>query len=106
MLLTRAAANLIAEAVYSPACPFFSYNDVTIGRCAWAVGVALAHSPLFDPEAAHILEGSTFRIFDHDGGVRSALVIHRSTPARMAELQAMVDRFPEDTALADGLPSA
>jgi hypothetical protein len=103
MLLTRAAANLLAESLYTPACPFLGFNDVTIGRCLWSLGIALTHSALFHPEADHLNEGSSFRKFNDDGSIRSSLVIHRATPGRMVEFQQVVDRYPEDTVLADML---
>ena len=91
MLLTREAARRLSEALYTPACPFEHFNDMTIGRCAWAIGIALVHSPLFVPEAETIFNSITAY-----GKMRSEVSIHRVTPARMAELQAMVDQFPEN----------
>ena len=101
MLLTRAAANLLAESLYTPTCPFLGFNDVTIGHCLWSLGIAPTHSALFHPEADHLNEGLNFRKFNDDGSIRSSLVIHRATPDRMVEFQRLVDRYPEDTVLAD-----
>jgi hypothetical protein len=63
----------------------------------------MLHSALFDPEAAHtiICEQSPWRWQANDGDIRTMIAIHRADPARMREWQAVVDRYPEDTALAE-----
>jgi hypothetical protein len=91
ILLTRVAARLLADALYTPACPFEVFNDFTIGRCSWALGIAMVHSPLFVNEA-----GAIFDSIVAFGRMRSELVVHRATPARMHDLQGMVDQFPEN----------
>ena len=50
IVLSRRAADLLAEALYSPLCPFLGLNDVTIGHCATKLGIPMIHSPVFDPE--------------------------------------------------------
>ena len=94
MLLTRAAARLYADNLYTPACPFDYSNDITLGRCAWSLKIALVHSLLFDPgnpDSEHLRETSTFRRFNDNGGIRSVVVVHRTSPDHMLELQAIVD---------------
>jgi hypothetical protein len=52
IVVSRAAMGLLAKHLYTDRCPFYSMNDVTIGYCAWSVGIFMAHSPLFVPFTA------------------------------------------------------
>jgi hypothetical protein len=103
MLVTRAAAKRLAAQLYSETCPFDMENDRTLGYCALRTGVAMLHSALFDPEAAHtiICDKSPWQWQANDGDIRTMIAIHRADPARMREWQGVVDRYPEDTALAE-----
>jgi uncharacterized membrane protein YgcG len=105
MLATRAAADVLAEALYSDACPYEPENDLTVGRCAWATGVGLVHVPAFAPEA-HIAEPSgALAAQGHDGDVRAAVTVHRATPDRMRAWQAIVDGHGRDAALVARAPA-
>lgn len=103
MLVTRAAAKRLAAHLYSDTCPFDMENDRTLGYCALRTGVAMLHSALFDPEAAHtiICDKSTWQWQANDGDIRTMIAIHRADPGHMREWQGVVDRYPEDTALAE-----
>jgi hypothetical protein len=52
IVVSKAAMELLAQHLYTDKCPFYSMNDVTIGFCAWSVGIFMAHSPLFVPFTA------------------------------------------------------
>ena len=100
MLMTRAAVRAFAEKLYSPQCPFDGENDLTLGTCAWRLGVALVHSPLFDPEADSLAEKSTWARDKNDATIRTLVAIHRAGPERMHELHAAAQRHEADNALA------
>lgn len=41
MLLSRAAAQQIGAAIYTPQCPFTGLNDITISRCAYNLNIPM-----------------------------------------------------------------
>ena len=100
MLLTQGAVRIFAEALYSPRCPFDGENDLSLGLCAWQMGVALVHSPLFDPEADALAAASTWTRNKNDATVRTLITIHRASGGRMQELFAAVQKHGADNALA------
>jgi hypothetical protein len=103
MLVSRTAAAKLAAKLYTDVCPYDAENDRTLGYCAWRTGVAMMHSPLFDPEALHtvLTDRSSYRWQANDGDLRTLVAIHRAEPDRMREWQAVVERYPVDTALAE-----
>jgi hypothetical protein len=50
MLLSAAAARALAGALYTPTCPFYGLNDLTLSRCAYRLGIPLVHHDGFQPE--------------------------------------------------------
>lgn len=102
MLVTRAAAEILAKNLYTEVCPFDTENDRTIGHCAWRTGIALVHSPLFDPESLHALsaEAAYYRAYGNDGDIRSLITMHRAEPEYMREWHGIVERYPMDNRLA------
>lgn len=48
-VFSRPAASQIANSLYTPLCPFTKANDMTIGRCAFALGIPLIDHPGFLP---------------------------------------------------------
>lgn len=85
MLLSRAAAELLASSLYTSKCPFDQLNDLTIGRCAWTLGIALTHSPLFNPSSEHFIRGP--RSFCDDKYLKSDLTSHFVSPTLMIEME-------------------
>lgn len=100
MLMTRSAVRLFADNLYTDRCAFLGENDLTLGACAWRVGVALVQSPLFDPEADSLAASSTWARDKNDATVRTLVTIHRAGPERMRELFAAVLRHASDNKLA------
>lgn len=93
MLATRSAALLLAQHLYTPLCPLLQFNDVTLGACAWKLGIAVVHSPLFDPEGEQLLgKESLFVKYEHDGSLRSMVTVHRADPTRMHLLHEIAGR--------------
>lgn len=103
MLITRSAARKFATNLYTNLCPFDVENDRTLGNCALQTGIAMVHSPLFDPEATStvLCEYSYFNLQHNDGDVRTFIAIHRAIDGRMQLWQETVDNYPDDTALAE-----
>lgn len=89
MLLSRAAADLLVSTLYTPECPFDRLNDLTIGYCAWRVGIALSHSPLFNPTAEHFIRGP--RSHCDDNNLKSEISVHSATPSLMIEIDALFE---------------
>jgi hypothetical protein len=87
MLLSRAAAVLLASSLYTSECPFDSLNDLTIGYCSWRVGIALSHSQLFNPTAEHVIRGPRF--YCDDSNLKSEISVHTATPTLMIELEVL-----------------
>jgi hypothetical protein len=81
MLTSRSGAEKLAAALYSPACPFLEYNDVTIGKCAWATRVALVFSSLLDAEQNIF---SACAVHAHEAEcLKGMIAIHRAVPEKM-----------------------
>jgi len=51
LLLSSSAFTTLTPAFYTDVCPFAHYNDITFGRCAWALQVQIVHHRgfYFDP---------------------------------------------------------
>jgi len=51
LLMSQRAFSLLTPAFYTDQCPFAHYNDITFGRCAWALRVQIVHHRgfYFDP---------------------------------------------------------
>eukprot|EP00935_MAST-01C_sp_MAST-1C-sp1_P002833 g2833.t1 len=101
IVVSRAGMALLAEHLYTPRCPFYSMNDVTIGQCAWSVGVLMAHSPLFVPFRAigemckeSMAAGNQFGRCRHKLGFISHNYIQ---PAEMHELHAAQQKLHDKT---------
>ena len=97
MLATRSAALLLARHLYTSLCPLLQFNDVTLGACAWKLGIAVVHSPLFDPEGEQLLaKESLFVKYEHDGALRAMATVHRAEPKLMHLLHEVVGRHRVD----------
>jgi hypothetical protein len=49
LILSRAAAARLAEALLTPRCPYYLSRGVSLGRCLWATGAQLVHLPGLSP---------------------------------------------------------
>jgi hypothetical protein len=49
VILSRRAAELLADALYGERCPFLGFNDMTLGACATRLGIPMVHVPGLDP---------------------------------------------------------
>lgn len=90
MLVTRAAAKMLAESLYTPACPFDDgHDDVTIGHCCWRLNIPLVHSNQFDSmgELYKALEPP----LSNNAILTSAIAIHRADPERMSQLHQLYE---------------
>ncbi len=100
MLFTRAAAHMIAQALYTSLCPFEGHDDVTLGYCCWRLGIPQVHSPMFDTM------GEYFRWFDkplqNPSGLLSIISIHKTTKERMYNLHTLFHYANQGTENGDG----
>ena len=82
MFFSAPAARLVAAALYTDACPFEGFNDMTIGRCAESLGIPQVHAPGLEDYA----------VVEHwrESGITSAVMgvatIHRVRPRDMCQL--------------------
>jgi hypothetical protein len=96
MLYSRAGALAVAEALYSPKCPFNKANDVTLGACNAAVGVLSVHTQAFDPLADHA-PGKVWYLMQEPHQSQWAS-IHHISPEQMSALHNVVTRqYGEDS---------
>ncbi len=100
-LYSRAGALAIAEALYSPKCPFNKATDATLGACNAAVGVLSVHTQAFDPLADHALGTVWYRMQEpHQSQWAS---IHHISPQQMGDLHNVVIRQYGDDLDGDGV---
>lgn len=80
ILLSRAAATILAASLFTPACPFSGLNDVTIGRCAWLVGIPPVHVNHFQPEL-DTASMDDWRLLGGTAEMGALAAVHRVFPA-------------------------
>lgn len=82
MFFSAPAARLVAAALYTDACPFDTWNDVTIGRCAESLGIPQVHSPGL--EEYGVVE--EWRKTGVTSNVMGVATIHRVRPRDVCQL--------------------
>ncbi len=72
------------------------YNDVTIGYCARRTGVALAFSPLFDPEGEVLVACSATDSQMDRACLDGVVAVHRVSPQAMFNLYAKLPQRQQE----------
>jgi hypothetical protein len=101
MLYSRAGALAVAEALYTPTCPFNTATDVTLGMCNAALDILSVHTQAFDPEADHALGTVWYRQVERHQVQWAS--IHHISPEQMSSLHNVVTRQYGDDLDGDGV---
>ena len=81
IVMSAPAAVAIARGLHTPTCPFESYNDLTIGRCATALGIAQVHHYAFGDPDGKALAAAYGRAARHGWAT-----LHRRSPENMTNM--------------------